>query len=234
MKFFLKIFVLFLVATSAYSQIYCGGELTRYRWGNLDAMSPYGNLGPNVVTNPSMAAFYALPAVAASNRTSLGDECAISVNLYHLNGGTHSSLTFAAPQQSFSSEMLLSKSTQVKANFTVLLLEASSDLFAIDIQCPASSNICGLYYSELDGVRKDTLIRFKANEYFNIAVSWKQIVANTGEVKIELLSARNTSISKIILSSPFGGFSALHSGKPNEPGSITGASTIDINRITVY
>lgn len=234
MKFFLKIFILFLVATSAYAQFNCGGGLNRYKWGNLDAMSAYGYLGPDIATNPSMAAFYALPAVASSNRSMLGDPCAISVNLHHLNGATHSSLTFGGPQQSFASEMLLSKSTQVGVKFTVLLLEASSDLFAVDIQCPAGSDICGLYYSELDGVRKDTLIRFKSNEYFNIAVSWKQIIANTGEVKIELASARNTSISKILLSSPYNGFSAIHSGKPNEPGIITGTSTIYINRISVY
>jgi hypothetical protein len=238
MKFFLKIVVLFLVTTSAFAQFNCGGGLNRYRWGNLDAMFVYGALGPNVVTNPNMADFYALPSVASATPQILpvpgGDGCGLSVNLYHLNGGTHSSLTFAMPQQSFSSRMLLSKSTQVGAKFTVLLLEAPADIFAIDIQCPAGSNVCGLYYSELDGVRKDTLIRFKSNEPFDINVSWNEVVGNTRNLKIEVLGSRTATISKILLSSPFGGFSAIHSGKPNEAGTITGASTIAMDKFSVF
>jgi hypothetical protein len=234
MKFFLKIFVLFLVATSAYAQVNCGFGLSPYQWGNKDAMRAYGYFGANIVTNPDMAAFYALPDVASSNPQPIGGPCALRVNLNHLNGATHSSLSFINPQQSLSAEVLLSKSTQVGTSFSVLLLEAPTDLFVVDIRCPAGSAVCGLYYSTLDGVRKDTLIRFNSNETFNITVSWTQIVTASGEIKIELKSPRNVSTSKIPFTSPYGGFSVVHTGKPNEPGTITGASNINISNYSVF
>jgi len=235
MNFVIKIFLLLFLSTASYAQSTCGGESNVYRWGNTEAMTLFGIFGQNTGPTLPFDSFLTTPQIAEfySDKSVRGIRCGLKVNLNYQNGTTHSSLSYLSPTGSFSTEMLLTKLNDSAVKFSLFLLEAPTDLFALDVNCAAGGAICAIYYSELDGIRKDTLIRFEANKFVDLTVLWIQtapsdyiIIINPGpsEVAIPLHTVL-----------PYAGlpFSALHIGKPNEPGTITGEATLYLAEILV-
>ena len=162
MKHIIKIFLLLILTTSGYAQSTCGGGLNLYRWGTPEAMTLYGSFAPNAGPVAPFDSFLTTPQIAEyyADKSIRGIRCGLRVNLNYQNGTTHSSLSYRGATSFFSTEMLLTKSSHSTANFSLLLLDAPTDMFALDVNCATGGTVCALYYSELDGIRKDTSIRF--------------------------------------------------------------------------